>query len=195
MIINPIIDIKKENRTRSSDAYSQLFSERIIFVFGEINDEMSGSVISQLLLLDSLNHKDIYLYLNSPGGSVSAGLSIADTMNFIQSDVCVVAIGFVASIAAVILASGAKGKRYCLKNADIMIHQPSTSCSGTTTSITTASKRILNISDRVYNLLSETTGKDKKTIEIDCLNDFYMTSQEAIDYGIVDKIIEKRKEE
>lgn len=189
MYFNPILRIENNENGYGEDIISNLFAKRIIFLTGEVSDELATTIISQLIYLDYISHDEIKLYINSQGGVVSAGLSIIDTMKYIKSDVNVVVIGMAASIAAVIAACGTKGKRCCLENADLMIHEPSTSCMGTATSIINTSRRIENIRTRIYKILSEATNQDISVIEHDCLQDSYFTAEEAIEYGLIDKVI------
>ena len=171
------------------DIYSRLLSDRIIFLTGEVSDESANIVISELLYLDSISHDDIYLYINSPGGSVTAGLAIYDTMNFIESDVVTTAIGLAASMAAFLLASGTKGKRYALKNAEVMIHQPLGGVSGQATEIKIAAERILKLKKKLNMILADLTNNSIKRINIDTERDNYMDANESLKYGIIDKII------
>ena len=184
----PIVVEKESNGERSYDIYSKLLKERIIFLAGEIDDNLCNSVVAQMLYLDSINHNDIYLYINSPGGSVSAGLAIYDTINTIKSDVSTICIGIAASMAAVLLSSGVKGKRYILPNADVMIHQVLGKSEGQASDIEISTKRILNLKDRINTILAKNTGKSKRIIERDTDRDNYLSSSEAIKYGIVDII-------
>lgn len=190
MLIQPTIHDKEY----SSDLYSRFFEDRIIFIFGEINDDMAANVITQLLYLDSISSEDITIYINSPGGSVSAGLAIIDTMKYINSDVSTLCIGLAASMASLILSSGARGKRHSLTNADVMIHQPLGSAVGQATDIMIVSNRIVELKKRLNTILSENTNKKLSTIMKDTERDFYMSSKEALEYGIIDSIKEKKKE-
>lgn len=188
MIIPMIID-KEEGTEKSFDIYSRLLKDRIIFLSGEINDETANLVISELLYLDSLNNEDIYLYINSPGGSVTSGMGIYDTMNFIKSDVSTICIGMCASMAALILSSGTKGKRICLKNAEVMIHQPLGGINGQATEIKIHADRIIKLRKKLNQILSNNTNKNIKTIEKDTERDHYLDSNEALKYGLIDKVI------
>lgn len=190
MIIPNIIE-KKHNNERVYDLYSKLLEDRIIFIGDEITDHLANIIIGELLYLDSINHKEISLYINSPGGSVTAGMAIYDTMNFIKSDVCTICIGCAASMGAFLLSSGKKGKRYSLPNSEIMIHQPLGGASGQATEIKIAAEHILKIKDKLNNILALNTNQDIKTIENDTERDNYMSAKEALDYGIIDEIIEK----
>lgn len=188
MIIPMIID-KEEGTEKSFDIYSRLLKDRIIFLSGEINDETANLVISELLYLDSLNNEDIYLYINSPGGSVTSGMAIYDTMNFIKSDVSTICIGMCASMAALILSSGTRGKRICLKNAEVMIHQPLGGINGQATEIKIHADRIIKLRKKLNQILSKNTSKNIKTIEKDTERDHYLDSNEALKYGLIDKVI------
>ena len=152
---------------------------------------MANSVIAELLYLDSINHTDISLYINSPGGSISAGMAIFDTMNIIESDVCTICIGMAASMAAFLLSSGKNGKRYILPNADVMIHQPLGGAEGQASDIKIAADRIINLKKRLNKILAKNTGKTLNRIEKDTERDNYLSAEEAVNYGIVDKIIKK----
>ena len=187
----PVVVEKDINGERSYDIFSRLLKERIIMLSGEINDNLSNSIIAQLLYLDSINHDDISLYINSPGGVITAGMAIYDTIQFIKSDVTTICVGMAASMASFLLASGAKGKRYCLPNSEVMIHQPLGGAQGQATEIKIAAEHILRLKERLNCLLAEKTGKDLKTIEHDTERDYFMDANEALAYGIVDKIIDK----
>lgn len=178
-----------------SDPFSLLLSERIIFIGSEITTEVANSVITLLLLLEKQDpQKDISLYINSPGGSVTAGLAIYDTINFIECDVSTVCIGQAASMGAFLLASGTKGKRYALQNSEIMLHQVMGGFQGQATDIEIAAKRIARVKETMNKILSERTGKNAKTLSKDLERDFYMTPQQAIEYGIIDKVKRSRRE-
>ena len=191
MNLIPIVLDKEDDGERSYDLYSILLKNRIIFISGEIDDTLSNLVVAQLLYLDSLNHEDISLYINSPGGSVTSGLAIYDTMNFIKSDVSTICYGICASMAAVLLSSGKKGKRYILPNADVMIHQVLGRSEGQASDVKIATDRILNLKNRLNTILSKNTNKHIKTIEKDTDRDNYLNAEEALKYGLVDKIIKK----
>ena len=179
---------------RTYDIYSRLLKERIIFLGEEVNDVTASLVVAQLLFLESEDPgKDIQLYINSPGGSVSAGLAIYDTMNYIKSDVSTICIGMAASMGAFLLSSGAKGKRYALPNAEIMIHQPSGGARGQATEIQIAAEQILKTKKRLNEILAKNTGKPLDVIAADTERDYFMTAEEAKEYGIVDSVIEKRE--
>lgn len=182
------------NGERSYDIYSRLLEDRIIFLTGEITDAVANNVVAQLIYLEGKNpDKDISLYINSPGGSVSAGMAIYDTMNYIKCDVSTICIGLAASMGAFLLSSGAKGKRFALPNAEIMIHQPLGGAQGQASDIEIQAKQIQKIKAKINNILSEQTGKPLKQVEKDTDRDHYMSSQEAFEYGLIDKVIEKRK--
>lgn len=191
MNLIPIVLDKEDNGERSYDLYSILLKNRIIFISGEIDDTLSNLVVAQLLYLDSLSHEDISLYINSPGGSVTSGLAIYDTMNFIKSDVSTICYGICASMAAVLLSSGAKNKRYILPNADVMIHQVLGRSEGQASDVKIATDRILDLKNRLNTILSKNTNKHIKTIEKDTDRDNYLNAEEALKYGLVDKIIKK----
>lgn len=193
MIVNPLISIEKEKGPVTQDLSSKLFEERIIFLFHEITDDLAASIISQLIFLDSISQEDITLYINSPGGSVSAGLAIYDTMNFIKSDVRTICVGMAASMASVLLAGGTKGKRAALYHSDVLIHQPLSGVSGQATDILIVSNRIQDIRKRVNKILAKSTGKREATIEKDTERDYYLSSKEALEYGIIDEVIAEKK--
>lgn len=192
MNLIPVVVDKEEECERSSDIFSRLLKDRIIFISGEIDDNLSNIVIAQLLYLDSLNNDDIAIYINSPGGSVSSGLAIYDTMNFIKSDVSTVCMGIAASMGAFLLSSGTKGKRFILPNADVMIHQVLGRSEGQASDIKIATDRILDLKKRLNKILAKNTGKNIKTIEKDTDRDNYLSAEEAIAYGLVDKIAEQK---
>lgn len=187
--MTPIVIDKENNMERSYDIYSRLLKDRIILLSGEIDDDVANSVVAQLLYLDSLNQDDIHLYINSPGGSITSGMAIYDTINFIKSDVSTICIGMAASMAAFLLSSGKKKKRYILPNAEVMIHQPLGGAKGQATEIKIAAERILKLKDKLNKILAKNTKKNLKTIEKDTERDNFLDANEAIEYGIVDKII------
>lgn len=193
MNLVPVVVENDMSTERSYDIFSRLLKDRIIFLSGEINDTVANSIVAQLLYLDSLSNDDISLYINSPGGSISSGMAIYDTMNFIKSNVSTICIGMAASMAAFLLSSGEKGKRYILPNADVMIHQPLGGVEGQATDIKIATDRILNLKERLNKILAKNTGKNLKIIEHDTERDNYLTAVEAINYGIVDKIVQNKK--
>lgn len=189
MNLVPVVVEKDFNGERSYDIFSRLLKDRIVFITGEIDDNLANSVIAELLYLDSINHDDINVYINSPGGSVSAGMAIYDTMNFLNSDVSTICLGLAASMGAFLLSAGKKGKRFILPNADVMIHQPLGGAQGQATDIKIASDRIVNLRKRLNRILSKNTGQTLKKIEKDTERDNYLDAKEAVMYGIVDKII------
>ena len=191
MNLVPTIIEKNEMGERAYDIYSRLLKDRIIILNGEITDNSSNIVVAQLLYLDSLNNDDISLYINSPGGSITAGMAIYDTMNFIKSNVSTICVGMAASMAAFLLSSGGKGKRYILPNAEVMIHQPLGGAQGQATEIKIAAERILKLKKKLNKILSDNTGNDIDTIDNDTERDYFMDSDEAVSYGIVDKILKK----
>ena len=178
---------------RAYDIYSRLLKDRIIFLSGEVNDQMSDIIIAQLLFLESEDpDKDIQFYINSPGGVVTSGLAIFDTMNYIKPDVSTICIGQAASMGAVLLSSGTKGKRFSLPNSNIMIHQPSGGAQGQASGIVIQAEQILKIKDRLNHILADNTGQDLEKIEKDTDRDFAMTAQEALEYGLIDQVIESK---
>ena len=180
MNLIPIVLEKEDDGERSYDIYSKLLKNRIIFINGEIDDNLSNLVVSELLYLDSISHDDISLYINSPGGSVTSGLAIYDTMNFVKSDINTICYGICASMAAVLLSSGTKGKRYILPNADVMIHQVLGKSEGQASDIKIATDRILDLKYRLNTILSKNTNKNIKTIEKDTDRDNYLNSKEDL---------------
>ena len=187
----PIVIERSNAGERSYDIYSRLLQDRIVMLNGEIDDVNSNSIVAQLLYLDSVNHNDISLYINSPGGSISAGMAIYDTMNFIKSDVKTICIGMAASMGAFLLASGCKGKRMVLKNCEVMIHQPLGGVKGQATEIKIVAEHIIKIRKRMNRILAERTGQDIERIEMDTERDNYLDSEEALRYGIIDRIVER----
>ncbi len=185
--------IEETNRgERAFDIYSRLLKERIIFLNDEVNDVTAGLVVAQLLFLESEDPgKDISLYINSPGGSISAGMAIYDTMQYVKCDVSTICVGMAASMGAFLLAGGANGKRYALPNSEVLIHQPMGGAQGQATEIQIAAEHILRIRKKMNNLLAGFTGQDIETINRDTDRDFWMTAEEAKEYGLVDEIIEK----
>ena len=184
---------KTSSGERSYDIYSRLLQDRIIFLSNEVNDDIASLIVSQLLFLESQDPgKDISLYINSPGGSVSAGFAIYDTMNYIKCDVATYCMGLAASMGAFLLAGGAKGKRYAMPNAEIMIHQPSGGAKGQETEIRIVAEQILKTRERLNQILADNTGKPLDVIVADTERDNYMTAEEAKAYGLVDHVITKR---
>jgi len=189
MLIPTVIE-KSSNGERAYDIYSRLLKDRIIILSGEIDDAKANTVVAQLLYLDSLNNDDISIYINSPGGSVTAGMAIYDTMNFVKSDVSTICVGMAASMAAFLLSSGTKGKRKALPNSEVMIHQPLGGAQGQATEIKIAAERILKLREKLNLLLSKNTNQDLKVIERDTERDHFLSSKEALDYGLVDEVLE-----
>ena len=189
----PMVVEQTSRGERSYDIYSRLLKERVIFVVGNIEDQMANLVVAQLLFLESENpDKDISLYINSPGGSVTAGLSIYDTMEFIKPDVSTMCIGQAASMGAFLLAGGKKGKRLCLPNARTMIHQPSGGAQGQATDIDIQAREILIIRKRLNELLAHHTGQEISTIETDTERDRFMNAEQSLEYGLVDEVVSSR---
>ncbi len=191
MSLVPVVIDKEINGERSYDIFSRLLKERIIFISGEINDALANTVVASLLYLDSINHDDISIYINSPGGSVSAGFAIYDTMQFITSDVSTICIGMAASMGAFLLSSGTEGKRYALPNSDIMIHQPLGGAEGQASDIKIAADRIILLRKRLNKILAKNTKNNLRKIERDTERDYYLDADEAVLYGLVDKVIKK----
>lgn len=188
MLVPNVVE-KDFDGERAYDIYSRLLKDRIIILSGEIDDNLSNIVVAQLLYLDSINHNDISLYINSPGGSITAGMAIYDTMNYVKSNVSTICIGMAASMAAFLLSSGEKGKRYCLPNSEVMIHQPLGGAQGQATEIKIAAERILKLKKKLNKILSKNTGKELSKIENDTERDYFLDAKEALDYGIIDKIL------
>ena len=192
MALIPMVVEQSSRGERSYDIYSRLLKERIIFLSGEIHNEMADLIVAQLLFLEAEDpDKDIQIYINSPGGSVSAGFAIYDTMQYIKPDVSTICVGLAASMAAFLLAAGAKGKRYALPNADIMIHQPLGGTQGQAEDIRIQAEKILEIRKRINKILSEKTGQDIDIINRDTDRDYYLNAEEAVKYGLIDKVMEK----
>lgn len=191
MSLVPVVIDKEIDGERSYDIFSRLLKERIIFISGEITDSLANTVVASLLYLDSINHDDISIYINSPGGSVSAGFAIYDTMQFITSDVSTICIGMAASMGAFLLSSGTIGKRYALPNSDIMIHQPLGGAEGQASDIKIAADRIILLRKRLNKILSKNTKKNLRQIEKDTERDYYLDAFEAVSYGLIDKVIKK----
>lgn len=193
MLVPMVVD-QSAGGERSYDIYSRLLEDRIIFLTGEVDDNTANIIIAQLIYLEGKNpDKDIFFYINSPGGSVSAGMAIYDTMNYIKCDVSTICIGLAASMGAFLLSSGTKGKRYALPNSEIMIHQPLGGTQGQASDIEIQAKHIKNIKNKLNKILSENTGKSIKEIEKDTDRDNYMSAQEAKEYGLIDEIFVTRK--
>ena len=186
----PYVIEQSSRGERSYDIYSRLLKERIIFLDGEVNDASASVIVAQLLFLEAEDpNKDIHLYINSPGGSVTAGMAIYDTMNYIKCDVSTICIGMAASMGAFLLSSGAKGKRYALPNAEVMIHQPSGGAQGQATEIKIVAEHILRTRSKLNNILAANTNQPLEVIERDTERDYYMSADEAKEYGIVDTVI------
>lgn len=194
MSLVPMV-IEQTNRgERSYDIFSRLLNDRIVMLCEEVNDATASLVVAQLLFLEGQDpEKDIHLYINSPGGSISAGMAIYDTMQYIKCDVSTICIGMAASMGAFLLAGGTKGKRFALPNAEIMIHQPSGGSQGQATEIDIAAKHILRMRERLNHIMAENTGKDYETIAADTERDNWKTAQEAKEYGLIDEVILDRK--
>ncbi|WP_163194188.1 ATP-dependent Clp endopeptidase proteolytic subunit ClpP [Clostridium thermarum] len=192
MSLVPVVVEQTNRGERSYDIYSRLLKDRIIMLSDEVNDVTASLVVAQLLFLESEDpDKDIYLYINSPGGSITSGMAIYDTMQYIKPDVSTICIGMAASMGAFLLAAGAKGKRYALPNSEIMIHQPLGGFQGQATDIDIHAKRILRMKDTLNKILSERTGQPLEKIKRDVERDYFMTSDEAMEYGLIDKVLTK----
>ena len=193
MNLIPMVVEQSSRGERSYDIYSRLLKDRIIFLDGEIDDDTANLVVAQLLFLESEDpDKDISLYINSPGGVISSGMAIYDTMQYIKPDVCTICIGMAASMASVLLAAGAKGKRYILPNAEVMIHQPLGGTQGQAEDIRIHADHILALRRKLNAILAQTTGQTLKKIEKDTDRDNYLSAEEAVAYGLADKVVEKR---
>lgn len=190
----PYVVEKSGRGERSYDIYSRLLKDRIIMLSGEVNDPVASTIVAQLLFLEAEDpDKDIYLYINSPGGVITSGMSIYDTMNYIKPDVCTICIGQAASMGAFLLSAGAKGKRYSLPNSRIMIHQPSGGAQGQSTDIQIQAKEIQRMKDSLNALIAEQTGQDISRVEKDTDRDNFMSATEACTYGLIDEVIAKHK--
>ena len=190
----PMVVEQTANGERAYDIYSRLLKERIIFLGTGIDDYVSSLIIAQLLFLEAEDsEKDIYMYINSPGGVVTSGFGILDTMNYIKPDVCTICMGQAASMAAVLLSSGAKGKRSALENSRVMIHQPMGGVQGQASDIEIHTKEILYLREKLNNILSKNTGQTKKKIEADTNRDNFLSSEMALKYGLIDEIVKERK--
>ncbi len=189
----PMVVEQSSRGERAYDIYSRLLKERVIFLVGQVEDHMANLIVAQMLFLESENpDKDIHLYINSPGGSVTAGLSIYDTMQFIKPDVSTMCIGQAASMGAFLLTAGAKGKRYCLPNSRTMIHQPSGGAQGQATDIHIQSQEILKIKERLNKLMAQHTGQSVDKVTEDTERDNFMSAEESRDYGLIDEVLDKR---
>ncbi|MFU0824692.1 ATP-dependent Clp endopeptidase proteolytic subunit ClpP [Clostridium sp.] len=194
MSLVPVVVEQTNRGERSYDIYSRLLKDRIVFLGEEVNDVTASLIVAQLLFLEGEDpDKDIYLYINSPGGSITAGMAIYDTMQYIKPDVSTICVGMAASMGAFLLASGAKGKRFALPNSEIMIHQPLGGFQGQATDIDIHAKRILRIKDKLNKILSERTGKPLEQIQRDVERDNFMEAYEAKEYGLIDDVITNRK--
>ena len=193
-VLIPMVVEQTNRGERSFDIYSRLLEDRIIFLSGEITDDTANLVIAQLIFLEAKDPtKDIMMYINSPGGSVSAGLAIYDTMNYIKCDVNTLCVGMAASMGAFLLSSGAKGKRYCLPNSEVMIHQPLGGYSGQASDIQIHAEHILRTKKKLNRILAENTGKSIEELEKATDRDNFMSAKEAMAYGLVDKVFDKRR--
>jgi len=193
MSLVPYVVEQTSRGERSYDIFSRLLNDRIVMLSEEVNDVTASLIVAQLLYLEAQDpDKDIQFYINSPGGSVTSGMAIYDTMQYIKCDVSTICIGMAASMGAFLLSSGARGKRFALPNAEIMIHQPSGGSKGQATDIQIQAEQILKIKRKLNRILSENTGQSLETVERDTERDHFMTAQEACEYGIVDKVISKR---
>lgn len=193
MALVPMVVEQTNHGERSFDIYSRLLNDRIIFLADEVNDTTASLVVAQMLYLEAQDpDKDIDLYINSPGGSISAGMAIYDTMNFIKCDVSTICIGMAASMGAFLLAAGTKGKRIALPNSEIMIHQPLGGMQGQASDIKIHADHIIRIKEKMNRILSEKTGKPYEQVCIDTDRDNFLTAQQALEYGLIDKVIEKR---
>ena len=194
MNLVPTVIEQSSRGERAYDIYSRLLKDRIIMLSGEVNDDMANSIIAQLLFLDAQDsEKDIYIYINSPGGSVSAGLAIYDTMNFVSADVQTIVMGMAASMASVLATAGTKGKRFALPNSEIMIHQPLGGAQGQATDINIAAEHILKTRKLINKILAEGSGQSIDVINHDTERDNFMTAQQAVDYGLIDGIMVNKK--
>ncbi len=186
----PIVVEKTGRGERSYDIYSRLLKDRIIMLSGEVNDAVAASIVAQLLFLEAEDpEKDIFLYINSPGGVITSGMSIFDTMNYIKPDVCTICIGQAASMGAFLLSSGAKGKRYALPHSRVMIHQPLGGAQGQATDIQIQAKEIQRMKDELNSILASQTGQPLEKIQTDTERDFFMSAKEAVEYGLIDKVL------
>lgn len=191
----PMVVEQTARGERSYDIYSRLLKERVVFIVGPVEDHMANLVVAQLLFLESENpDKDIHLYINSPGGSVTSGLSIYDTMQFIKSDVSTICVGQAASMGALLLAGGKNGKRFALPHSRIMVHQPSAGYHGQATDISIHAKEVLELKARLNDIMSRHTGQSVEQIELDLERDRFMSAEAAVEYGMIDKVLERRAE-
>lgn len=193
MLVPYVVD-QTSSGERSYDIYSRLLEDRIVFISGEIDDATANTVVAELIYLEAKNpDKDICVYINSPGGSVTAGMAIYDTMKYVKCDVSTICVGLAASMGAFLLAAGAKGKRFCLPNSEVMIHQPLGGAQGQASDIEITAKHIINTKKKMIDMLSENTGQDREKVAKDVDRDYYMSADEAVAYGLVDKVIKRVK--
>ena len=193
-VLIPYVVERTSSGERTYDLYSRLLDDRIIFLSGEINDAVANTVVAQLIYLEGKDPtKDISLYINSPGGSVTAGMAIYDTMNYIRCDVATICVGMAASMGAFLLSSGTKGKRFALPNAEIMIHQVLGGARGQATDVAIQTQQLLKTKNKLNRILAENTGKDVAQVERDTERDNYLTAEEALEYGLIDQVFTKRK--
>lgn len=194
MALIPMVVDSTDKGERSYDIFSRILEDRIIFLSGEITDEVANLVVAQLIYLESKDPtKDISIYINSPGGSVTAGMAIYDTMNYIRCDVATICVGMAASMGAFLLSSGTKGKRFALPNAEIMIHQVLGGARGQATDVAIQTQQLLKTKNKLNRILAENTGKDVSQVERDTERDNYLTAEEALEYGLIDQVFTKRK--
>lgn len=193
MLVPYVVD-QTGNGERSYDIYSRLLEDRIVFISGEIDDASANTVVAQLIYLEAKNpEKDICIYINSPGGSVTAGMAIYDTMKYVKCDVSTICVGLAASMGAFLLAAGTKGKRFCLPNSEVMIHQPLGGAKGQASDIEITARHIMRTKKKMIEMLSKNTGQPVKKVEKDVDRDYYMIAEEAVEYGLVDKVITREK--
>ena len=193
MLVPYVVD-QTSSGERSYDIYSRLLEDRIVFISGEIDDATANTVVAQLIYLEAKNpDKDISIYINSPGGSVTAGMAIYDTMKYVKCDVSTICVGLAASMGAFLLAAGTKGKRFCLPNSEVMIHQPLGGAQGQASDIEITARHIMNTKRKMIQMLSENTGQPIERVEKDVDRDYYMSANEAVEYGLVDKVITRDK--
>lgn len=193
MLVPYVVD-QTSSGERSYDIYSRLLEDRIVFISGEIDDATANTVVAELIYLEAKNpDKDICVYINSPGGSVTAGMAIYDTMKYVKCDVSTICVGLAASMGAFLLAAGTKGKRFCLPNSEVMIHQPLGGAQGQASDIEITANHIINTKKKMIDMLSENTGQDREKVAKDVDRDYYMSADEAVAYGLVDKVIKRVK--
>ena len=193
MLVPYVVD-QTTNGERSYDIYSRLLEDRIVFISGEIDDNTANTVVAELIYLEAKNpDKDICVYINSPGGSVTAGMAIYDTMRYVKCDVSTICVGLAASMGAFLLAAGTKGKRFCLPNSEVMIHQPLGGAQGQASDIEITAKHIIGTKKKMIKMLSENTGQPIEKVEKEVDRDYFMNAKEAVSYGIVDKVITREK--